>query len=329
MKVKRVISDISVSVIIPLFNQKKYVADAIESSLSQKYKNLEVIVVNDGSTDNPEEILSGFNGSIKIINQSNRGLSAARNTGVKNSSGDYIQFLDADDILLPDKIEKQLKFNIENEAEISYCEISVTDNSKSNFRPLNIGKIKDIFKNYYLFWEPYPTPIHSLLIKRDIFNKFGLFDESIKANEDRMYFCYLAARGVRFEYLDICGGYYRLHGNSMNKDMKLMISSAIEFYKKINPVLGDELITNRIGLNGTEAIGANMTYLYLIRIRNGCKIGELRAIRNIIKKAGIEWNAEPLPSFFKKNKFYKMKIAAYFNRYLKKIFFWKKGRLEL
>lgn len=92
-----------ISIIIPNYNQGQYILEAIESALNQTYDNFEVIVVNDGSTDNSLEIARKY--PVKIINQTNKGLASARNTGIMNSKGDYLLFLDADDILLENCLE--------------------------------------------------------------------------------------------------------------------------------------------------------------------------------------------------------------------------------
>ena len=99
-----------ISVVIPLYNQKKYISQAIDSILSQSYDNIEIIVVNDGSTDNPKSILKKYHGKIKLIEQTNKGLAAARNIGIAESSGSYIQFLDADDFL-NDTVFKNIEGN--------------------------------------------------------------------------------------------------------------------------------------------------------------------------------------------------------------------------
>lgn len=176
-----------VSVIIPLYNQKQFVGQAIESILNQSYGNIEIIVINDGSTDNPFPILEKYKDDIILINQENKGLAGARNSGIKNSSGEYLQLLDADDFLHEDKIKVQLEFNKKYNILISYCEVlQYDDNNKKTY--LNyVGKVKNIFSSLYNIWEKYPLPSHSLLIKREIFNRFGLFDEQLKASEDRYF----------------------------------------------------------------------------------------------------------------------------------------------
>ena len=104
-----------VSVIIPTYNRAHYVVEAVESVLAQTHKNIEIIVVDDGSTDGAEEILDPYKDRIRYFYQENQGVSAARNLGIRNANGQYLAFLDSDDLWLPDKTELQLNFLKEND----------------------------------------------------------------------------------------------------------------------------------------------------------------------------------------------------------------------
>lgn len=98
-----------VSAIIPAFNAASFVADAIESALRQTHRPLEVIVVDDGSTDRTPDVLAGFGSAIDVVRQTNMGLAGARNQGARHARGEWLAFLDADDVWMPEKIEKQLE----------------------------------------------------------------------------------------------------------------------------------------------------------------------------------------------------------------------------
>ena len=99
-----------VSVIIPFYNGIHWLCEAVESALNQTYSNIEIIIVNDGSTEDITEFLKKFGDSIVYAYQKNQGAASARNYGIKLANGDYIAFLDADDIWLPTKLEKQIFF---------------------------------------------------------------------------------------------------------------------------------------------------------------------------------------------------------------------------
>src|SRR5690242_5160744 len=99
-----------VSIVIPVYGAEQYVSAAVQSAIKQTYKNLEILIIDDGSPDKSIEICQQFTDSrIKIIRQKNRGLPGARNTGIRHAQGEYIGFLDADDIWLPEKIEKHVE----------------------------------------------------------------------------------------------------------------------------------------------------------------------------------------------------------------------------
>ena len=99
-----------VSILIPCYNADKWLKETIESALSQTWSNKEIIIVDDGSTDNSLQIAKQFESNIvKVISQVNKGATAARNKAFEYARGDYIQWLDADDLLAPDKIEKQMR----------------------------------------------------------------------------------------------------------------------------------------------------------------------------------------------------------------------------
>ena len=110
-----------ISVIVPVYNTEEYIEKCINSITGQTYKNLEIIVVNDGSTDNSLNILKSLQSKdsrIRIINQENKGVSAARNTGLDNTTGEYIAFVDSDDYLEKNMYEKMLKYMGESGADL-------------------------------------------------------------------------------------------------------------------------------------------------------------------------------------------------------------------
>src|SRR3989338_10346077 len=97
-----------VSIIIPTYNNAKFISAAIDSAAKQTYPNIEIIVVDDGSTDQTKNVILPYQHRIRYIHQSNEGLAAARNKAIEKSKGDYLQFLDADDLIHPEKIKKQI-----------------------------------------------------------------------------------------------------------------------------------------------------------------------------------------------------------------------------
>ena len=313
--------DKKVSVIIPLYNQKQYVGEAIESVLAQAYPDIEIIVVNDGSTDDPFSVLKKYEKNIVLINQKNRGLAGARNTGIKHASGEYLQFLDADDILHKDKVKLQLQFSDIQDSTVSYCEIAQYDHHSQRSYLRYIGEVKDMFSHLYNFWFSYPLPIHSLLIKRDIFEKFGLFDEELKACEDRCFLSQLAAVGVDFKYFPFIGGFRRNHGYNMVKDRLHIINNTIKYYQKLNRELGDAYFIGKFGYTGYQMMCANLTYLYGVAIAGGMRTEELKKARELLSKESIKFDAGPIPLGIKKLKLKRFFLASYLKRWWKKAVF--------
>jgi len=110
-----------VSVVIPNFNNEPYLAECLESVIAQSYKGIEIIVVDDGSTDRSIEILDKYQSKIRVIRSSHNGASVARNIGIEQSKGQFIAFMDSDDIWIIDKIEKQVLVLLNNDADLVYC----------------------------------------------------------------------------------------------------------------------------------------------------------------------------------------------------------------
>ena len=122
-----------ISVVIPAYNREKTIKNAIRSVLNQNYKELEILVVDDGSTDNTSNVVKSINDSrVKYIYQKNQGACAARNNGIIKASGRYIAFHDSDDIWHADKLAKQLPVLFDKKADIVFCKLNITDGKENN-----------------------------------------------------------------------------------------------------------------------------------------------------------------------------------------------------
>ncbi len=183
--------NITFSIVMPLYNKEKYIKKTLTSVINQIYTNFELIIVNDGCTDNSVEIAKDFKDSrIKIIHQENNGLSSARNSGIKAASYDYIAFLDADDLWCEDyllTIYNLIKFN--NSCKIFATTVkTVTLNQKVDltripFKTSNIKFVPNYFnlkKNVFGF--------SSIVIKKEVFDKIGDFDTTVNYGEEEDFF---------------------------------------------------------------------------------------------------------------------------------------------
>ncbi len=217
-----------VSVIIPTFNCAKYLPEAIESVLAQTYTDCEVIVMDDGSTDNTNQVVATYRDRVRYFYQENRGVGSARNTGIRYAQGDYVVFLDADDVLLPDKLETQASFLDQNaNVDIVYSDgllFRINSDGTEENRLLSasgllnksLGAPADSLA--ILAIENAFPPLVAMVRLRCV-RDIGGFDEerSLMTLEDWDLWFRLAAK-CQFAYLDSVLAKYRDWGGSTSKD---------------------------------------------------------------------------------------------------------------
>lgn len=194
-----------VSILIPCYNAEATLAATVESALAQTWPNKELVIVSDGSTDDTLKVAYGFaRPGVLVVEQPNRGASAARNTAYEACKGDFIQFLDADDLLSPDKIEKQVR-HLEQHADcVATCQWArfYTDPEEARFDP-DDPTWRDFEPTELLrlfFAENRMMHPAAWLVPRAIAEAAGPWDERLSLDDDGEYFCrvMLASRGVRF-----------------------------------------------------------------------------------------------------------------------------------
>jgi len=174
---------LKISVIIPTFNRRYVLHRAIESVVNQTRPPIEIIVVDDGSTDGTRDWLVNTFPLVKYIYQDNKGVSSARNRGIEVSKGSWVSFLDSDDEWMPTKLEEQESYILEN-PEIKFChtnEIWIRNGVRVNQMKKHQKYGGDIFEKCLDICRISPS---SVLIKKDVLDKIGLFDESLKVCED-------------------------------------------------------------------------------------------------------------------------------------------------
>ncbi len=189
-----------ISVIVPVYNAEKYLYECLESIRKQTYKNIEILLINDGSTDNSAQICNEFSKKykeFKTYHQKNNGVSRARNIGMENAKGDFIIFIDSDDTIAENYIEVLYKNIIEYDADISMCNIIRVDESGKYIEDFDNTRKKEkiqtilMNQNEYisniLDYKYYYTYATNKLIKRDIIKNIR-FREDIHYNEDGIFF---------------------------------------------------------------------------------------------------------------------------------------------
>lgn len=225
-----------VSIIVPCYNQAQYLDEALHSVLSQTYHDWECIIVNDGSPDHTEEVAKKWvkkDNRFIYLKKENGGLSSARNSGIENAKGEYIQFLDSDDFLDKNKLEMSLS---ELRLESNGDEIIVISNFRMFTDNPNITSIPYCnlnvelfdFKNVLFNWDTlFSIPIHCGLFSSHLFQDFR-FPEELKAKEDWIMWLHLFQKKIKVCFIDKPLASYRTHQKSMTKDNKHMLENYLK-----------------------------------------------------------------------------------------------------
>jgi glycosyltransferase involved in cell wall biosynthesis len=222
-----------VSIIIPCYNHGNYLAEAIDSLHTQTYNNLEIIVVDDGSTDNTREVAEKYS-DLNYVYQTNQGLSAARNTGIKHSRGKYLVFLDADDWLFPKAIEINVSYLNKNETAgfVSGAHQKINRNGVV----LENETLK-VDENHYqhLLQGNYIGMHATVLYQRWIFDFFS-FDETLKACEDYDLYLKIARNYPVIHHQKLIAA-YRIHDSNMSGNIPLMLDNTLMVLQRQKPYL--------------------------------------------------------------------------------------------
>jgi glycosyltransferase involved in cell wall biosynthesis len=215
-----------VSVVIPAFNSEKYIKDCIRSVLQQTYSNIEIIVVDDGSTDGTQSKLQELSKEIIILRKENEGAASARNMGILYSSGIYVALLDSDDIWLPEKLDKQVQLMSDKELDLVYCggESFGHTGAPTTYTPEFSG---DCYKNFVQF----PTRAiivlgcSSAIIRKSVLEHSGNFDANFLGSAEDWDFFRRFCKHGKVGFLDEALVKYRLH------DKNVSGRGVIDFYR--------------------------------------------------------------------------------------------------
>lgn len=263
-----------VSIVIPVYNGERYVKYAIQSALNQTYSNIEVIVINDGSIDNTEEIVKSFGDKIRYFYKDNGGVSTALNLAIKEMKGEYFSWLSHDDLYKADKIEQEIKFlsNCEEKNIILYSDYDLI-NEKGDF-------IDNIVKNHDELIEKPEYSILlgaingiTLLIPKKAFDDCGLFDENLYCTQDYDMWSRMFGRYKFIHYPQILAS-SRIHINQETNKNPKVISEGDKLWIKLIELFDTD---TKIKLEGSE-------YRYYVRMFNYLKNSQYYSTIKYIQK---------------------------------------------
>ncbi len=227
-----------VSTVIPVFNAASFIARAVDSVLAQTYPNVEIIVVNDGSTDDTGAHLLAYGHRIRVIEQENAGLSAARNAGIRATRGDLVAFLDADDWWLPSKLERQVAL-LDANPRLGFCSTCarVVDGAGNDVNVWGCPNIDgDLLHTIFAQNAAVPGSGSGVVVRRALLDRVGPFDVELRSLEDIDMWLRLAAV-CDYGCIDEALTVIERRATSMSSDLEVMRDQALWVMRKNRKLL--------------------------------------------------------------------------------------------
>ena len=231
-----------ISVLIPSYNCVKFLPEAIKSVLNQTYQDFEIIIIDDGSTDNTKDIVDSFKkqylNQIQYIYQENKGLAIARNTGLEHAQGQYIALLDADDVWLPERLEAEIHV-IESDPSIGLVHANITKISPTGeFLDTPIRQKQFLSGNIYeyIFLRKADIACPTVLFRKECCKQAGMFDPNLTrlGCEDRDLWLRIS-KDYKITYVDKVLANYRVSPESMSRNLKKMLEARLYVIDKYCP----------------------------------------------------------------------------------------------
>jgi len=235
-----------VSVIIPTYNRAGYIEEAIDSVLAQTYKDFEIIVIDDGSTDKTRKVLRKYTGQIRYFPQENQGVAVSRNKGIAVSRGEYVAFLDSDDAWLPKKLERQVAFLEEHPDIALVCgEVFLMDEKGETIHHVpHDRELPLTFKNLF---EQSLIHVPTTMVRRQILEEAGGFDPAVDTSEDYDLWLRIIKKH-RGHYMELPLAKYRLHQDSLMSNLERRLSNNLMIFRKKEITAGMSWLKKRIRL---------------------------------------------------------------------------------
>lgn len=244
-----------VSIVIPVYNGSNYMREAIDSALSQTYKNIEVIVVNDGSNDGgeTERIALSYGERIRYVSKANGGVSSALNEGIKNMRGEYFSWLSHDDAYSPDKVRRQVELLRGHSSAAALCSIKMIDKDSRFISSPYL--LKNVDKGQVIPWDEALSRLFSedcfggccFLLPVEVFEKCGLFDESLRYVQDFLMWSNLFLEGFDIVYDTEPDVYGRIHGQQLTQRGR-------DLFQKESIIMSEQIIPRLASIDTKERL---------------------------------------------------------------------------
>lgn len=222
-----------VSVIIPCYNVASYIEQCLDSVLGQTYQNLDIVVVDDGSTDTTLGMLKEYQKKdtrIRIVSKENGGLASARNAGLAVATGTYFILLDSDDVMMSEKVATQVAWMENTTCDVMYSDLYHFWDGTSAIYRLDIPELShDQYEG--LLKGNHINP-NTICMNRSVYERIGGFDESLRSAEDWEYWLRIAQAGINIGYLSKPLTLYRMRTNSLSADAVTMYTTALQVLEK-------------------------------------------------------------------------------------------------
>lgn len=227
-----------ISVVIPAYNTRETIAEAIDSVLTQSYNNLEIIVVDDGSPDDvATHVEQKYGSKVQLIRQQNVGLAGARNTGIQAAKGEYVAFLDSDDAWLPNKLAEQVKqISKHPDGTVFYSNCYFWENGKRTKQWIDTHNQGNDLITRQLIRREIMIPVLTTVVKKSALMEVGHFNQKLREVEDYDLWLRLAIQGATFYGLTKPLALYRINPQGLSSNTLKMAQTQLQVYKNILPI---------------------------------------------------------------------------------------------
>jgi hypothetical protein len=252
----------TVTAVIPVYNGEEFLADAISSVLGQTYPAVECVVVDDGSTDGTGDVVARFGSAVRYVRQANGGVSSARNAGAAAAHGDYLAFLDADDMWHAEKVARHMAvFQADGDLGLVYSALLMVDRTGAPLARLDAPNPDVALRNTLLMEPPTISVAQAAIVPTAVFRDAGGFDERLSTSADCDLACRVAARvpiAAVFDPLTL----YRLHPGQMHQNLVALERDMTLVLEKLfsSGVVPDELRPLRARAHANLSVTLSLAY---------------------------------------------------------------------